>query len=221
MPKSPRPVLVLAAAACVAVGCYEYTGPGPARDLRLTGAWAFDPAVPSGRRRLPRSACGGGNHHGHGPGVSLLLPVRHVHRERRVLRHLPIVRIVHQIFAWGFRDVCWTGVRRRLVDGDVDGRQFDDAGSRAPSIGSSCRRARTRCRCSARTTPPRPGYIVEFQDSVDAAAEAARLADALRLHRPIACTRRPRRASPRSFRPPPSPCCGARARSPRSSMTGS
>lgn len=176
MPKSPRPVLVLAAAACVAVGCYEFTGPGPARDLRLTGAWAFDPAVPSGGGVFLDLHAAGGTITGTGREYhfcclydTFTASGEYSDTSRSFALFIRYSRgasgtFAGQVFGADSLTGTWTGGNSMTWFPSTFYRELvPPCADSVPLLGTY--------------NPAAPGYMVEFRDSVDAAAEAALLAD--------------------------------------------
>lgn len=163
------------AATAVLVACHEPMGPAPALDLLLTGMWAYAPATPGGGGVFLNLRAAGGTITGTGQEYHLCClydsfavsgdysdSARSFEVRIRYSKG-PSGTFVGQVFGADSLSGAWTG---------------GDATTWFPS--TFYRQPDPPCADSAPLmvpfAPGPPGYVVRLQDSVDAAAEAARLA---------------------------------------------
>jgi hypothetical protein len=166
---------VIVAAAALLGACHELTAPAPAPDVLLSGAWAFAPVTPGGGGIYLNLRAAGGHITGTGREYrlcclydSFAVAGQYSATSRSFALAIkyskgPTATYVGQAWAADSLDGVWTGGEPASAVRLVFYRQLVPAcADSAPLLGTP--------------DPAAPGYIVRFRDSVDAQAEASRLA---------------------------------------------
>jgi hypothetical protein len=174
--RGARRVAVVVAAAGLFGACYEFTGPAPAPDLLLTGSWATVCCIPSGSQTVFTMRAAGGSITGAGDEYRLCCYHDSFAITGEYSGNPPWYSLTFEYS----KGPTATFVGQAL---GVDSLVGSWTSSEFPGTHRAAfyRQAEPPCADSVPllgTYDPRaPGYIVRFQDSVDAVTEAARLAE--------------------------------------------